>query len=463
MEESDRFDLSVIIATAKRVITNPGEFYQSMARTGGYGNPAVFVAVMAVAGGLIGSVWALLGAGPAAGLASGVATVIVLPIVMVIGSFVLALILFVIWKLMGSTHGYETAYRCVAFAMAILPVVGIVSLIPYIGQILQTAWSCWLMYIASIHVHKISGQTAKIVFAVLAGLLIISNVKGEHQARKFESFAEELEEKLTAVAPTDNELNVTELDSTQLGKAAAGFLEGLQEGSSGTALSEQQKKELERAGAAVGKIVETMQTTAREFEDKNPEDITPKDAGAAMGALFKSLQDAAQSMPGNTNNRTSDSLAARAPALSSMSAEDLTPLGVISKPSQSHAIGLTVNDDARFAPVAGQVSVYRDKAGIRYRVPIEKAYMSEFTSLGENTAATTSTGETTSDVTADEGTQEQNIVVSNAGILVYNPEGRIVSGDECGQGVLQIPRQTAGSDLELWLWCPSSQRSTTTR
>ncbi len=437
MEDSNRFDLSVIVETAKRVITNPTEFYQSMAPNGGYGNPVVFVVVMGVAGGLIGSIWALMGAGPAAGIASGVATVVLLPIFLVIGSFIGGLVLFVIWKLMGSTYGYETAYRCVAFSMAILPVVAIANLIPYLGQILQTAWACWLLSIASIHVHKISEGTAKIVFGVLAFVLLISSVSAEYQARKLQKFAENFQEKLSAANPLSEDM-----DATEMGKVATGFLTGLQEGSSGQALTAQQKSELEQAGAAMGMIVESMQETAREIENKNPEDITPQDAGAAMGALFSALQQAAESMPGqNTNSRL---LATQAPPASSINIEQMATLGVISKPSRSHAIQFTVNDSDRFAPVSDVVRVYRDSEGIRYQIFMENAYLKEFTSLGvtddtlQVSSASDSAGDSAaaSDNDAAGITQEQNIVVNNAGIFVYDGDGVVIAGDECQQSVL---------------------------
>lgn len=455
MEDSNRFDLSIIIETAKRVITNPTEFYQSMAPTGGYGNPVVFVVVLGVAAGLVGSLWALFGAGPAAGMASGLAAVIILPIFMVIGSFIAGVILFVIWKLMGSTYGYETAYRCVAFSMAILPVVAIVGLIPYLGQILQTAWACWLLYIASMHVHKISEGTAKIVFGLLAALMLFVNVSSEYQARKVQKFAEVFEEKLSAANPLNEDM-----DATEMGKAAAGFLTGLQEGSGGTALTSEQKAELEQAGAAMGKMMESLQETAREFEGKNPEDITPQDAGAAMGAFFKSLQEAAESLPGQ--KVSSSALAARAPALSSIDTDRLTTLGVIAKPSSSHAIGFTVNDNTRFAPVSEVIKVYRDSEGIRYQIILESAYFQEFTSLAATSSsdsATASGADTTTQLTS-----EQNIVVNDAGIYVYDGDGELIAGDECKQSVLQLGVQNAaaaaGAKREIWLWCPQSERST---
>lgn len=460
MEESNRFDFSIIVETAKRIITSPTQFYQNMPHSGGYGNPVVFVVVLALAAGVISSIWALLGAGPAAGMASGVATIVILPLFTVIGSFILGVLLFVIWKLMGSTQGYETAYRCVAFSIAILPVVAIANLIPYLGQIIQTGWACWLMYIASIHVHKISLGTAKVVFAVLAGLLLISSISTEYQARKLQNFAEEYSEKLAAANPLNGDM-----DATELGKAATGFLTGLHEGSNGTALTPQQTAELEQAGAAMGKIVESMQETAREFENKNPEDITPQDAGAAMGALFSALQDAAKSMPGQNGN--AGIAAAQAPPLSSIDTEQLSSLGVIAKPSRSHAIQFSVNDSARFAPVSEPVKVYQDSDGIRYQLFLENAYLMEFISLGD--AAISAPDGTAAPANNDSADvpSDQNIAVNNAAIFVYDDDGVVIAGDECGPSVLQIGVRDNDSSpsakRELWLWCPQSLRKRLTR
>jgi len=161
------FNLGTVIDTAKAVITSPVSFYKSMATGGGLAEPVIFVVVMAVLTAIVAMVYGILGLGMG-GVAIGIGAIIFIPIFSVIGSFIGAAILFVIWKLMGSDKNYETAYRCVAYAFAIVPVMAIISFIPYIAGIIQKIWSAFLMYVASTEVHKIKAQTAKIVFGILA-------------------------------------------------------------------------------------------------------------------------------------------------------------------------------------------------------------------------------------------------------------------------------------------------------
>ena len=48
----------------------------------------------------------------------------------------------------GLTENYQTAYRCMAYATAILPVIAVVSIIP-LGTVVRTAWGVWLVINAS--------------------------------------------------------------------------------------------------------------------------------------------------------------------------------------------------------------------------------------------------------------------------------------------------------------------------
>lgn len=177
---------TTIIDDAKKVITNPVGFYREMAKTGGFAAPIIFVIVMAVIAGLIIAVLSLFGANMTTGMAIGFAAIVIMPVFMLIGSFIGAAILFVIWKLMGSEASYETAYRCVAYASAILPITVLLGVIPYIGTLIKVAWSIYLMYIASIEVHAINAKTAMMVFGILGVLLLLINLGSERAARRIQ-------------------------------------------------------------------------------------------------------------------------------------------------------------------------------------------------------------------------------------------------------------------------------------
>ena len=171
--------LSMILETAKRVVFDPVGFYRSMPQNGGFVAPVIFVLVMAVVSGIIIALLSLAWGGPKAGMAMGGAAVIMLPIMAVIGSFIGALIMFVIWKLMGSEKNFETAYRCVAYAAAIMPFTTLLAFIPYLGSIAKVLWSFYLIYVASTEVHGIASKVAGIVFGVLAAVILLVNLSAE--------------------------------------------------------------------------------------------------------------------------------------------------------------------------------------------------------------------------------------------------------------------------------------------
>ena len=129
MSDQTTFDINQVIAQAKAVITNPVGYYQTMPKTGGYGNPVIFVAVMGAVMGLITAVLSFFGS--AAGMmAAGLGAIIVMPIFAVLGAFIGAAILYVIWKLMGSAESYETAFRCQASVAAIYPISALLARAP---------------------------------------------------------------------------------------------------------------------------------------------------------------------------------------------------------------------------------------------------------------------------------------------------------------------------------------------
>lgn len=184
MTGNSLFNPDAIVGKVKWVITDPAGYYQQMPRSGGYLEPVVFVAIMAAILGVISAIWSLFGA--IGGVAAGgfFAALILTPIFAVIGAFIGAAILFVIWKLMGSSENYETAFRCQTSVAAIYPIVGIVAIIPYIGNILAIAWGAFLMIEASVQVHGRSRKVATTVFGILAVLMILSNTASERASRQ---------------------------------------------------------------------------------------------------------------------------------------------------------------------------------------------------------------------------------------------------------------------------------------
>ena len=221
MSENATFDINAVIDTAKKVVTQPREFYAQMDKTGGYTNPMIFVVTMGLAAGIIGAIFSFFSSGHVAGMSIGIASIIIMPIAAVIGSFICAAIMFVIWKLMGSAEDYETAYRCVAYSFVFIVVSVIAAIIPYLGTIVATAWWFWLMIQASIEVHNLDKQKSLIVLGVIGAIVVLLNISGERTQRHFEGRVNELENQLGEIKSMTPE---------EIGQAAGELLKGLQQG-----------------------------------------------------------------------------------------------------------------------------------------------------------------------------------------------------------------------------------------
>ncbi len=139
MSQNNGFSFSTVIEDAMSVILNPSGFYREMQKTGGYVEPLIYVAVMGAIAGIIAAVISIFGGGLRFGAGAGFAAIIFLPIAAIISSFVSGAIMFVIWKLMGSTQSFHTSWRCVAYSMAVFPLMMLLQWIPYLGSIIGVA------------------------------------------------------------------------------------------------------------------------------------------------------------------------------------------------------------------------------------------------------------------------------------------------------------------------------------
>lgn len=221
MSQSD-FDINRVIADALEVIQHPKAFYRRMPRDGGYVEPVIFLVVMAFASGVILTVFSLLGSGRVGVMAVGLWVVVIFPMVALIGSFVAAAIMFVIWKLMGTSEPFGAAYRCVAYASAIYPATAVLGLVPYAGSVAGIAWGMVLMAIASVEVHRIEARRAYPVIAVLAVVVAAWNINNEMYARRSQ---QELERRLEQMG-----LDMKDLEGKspeELGRMFGEYLEGM--------------------------------------------------------------------------------------------------------------------------------------------------------------------------------------------------------------------------------------------
>ena len=233
-QQQGGFDLGTVIDQAKQVITDPTGFYRAMPKDGGYSEPVIFGLVMGALTGVVFGVLSIIGLTGAG--AAGFGAIIVVPIGVLIGGFIAGAILFVIWKLMGSPESYQTAYRCVVYSYAIMPVLAIFSIIPYIGTIVRVAWGTWLMIIARVEVHGRARQTANIVFGILAALLLVTGLSGERAQRNMEAVMEEKAEQFEEQFQSLEQLGIGEdgqIDPEKAGRAVGDFIRGMQEAAEG--------------------------------------------------------------------------------------------------------------------------------------------------------------------------------------------------------------------------------------
>lgn len=185
-----------IIGAVKGVITNPVEFFRTMPKTGGFGDPLVFAVVIGVVVGIIQAVIGFVTIQGALRYAS-LGAIVMGPIGALIGSFIGAAIIFVIWKIMGSNENYETAYRCTAYSYAIAPITVLVGLIPYVGSLVGLVWGLYLIVTASVEVHKIPAKKAWMVFGTIAVVIVLvggcTRLVARKAASSMDSFSREMQ------------------------------------------------------------------------------------------------------------------------------------------------------------------------------------------------------------------------------------------------------------------------------
>jgi len=223
--KASAIDLSTIPGTMIQVITSPVSFYQGMAKKGGLIEPIIFLVAMAVLTAVVITLLGLVGFGPVGMMAMGLSGIILIPIFAVIGSFIGAAILFVIWKIIGSSEDYETAYRTTAYTYAYAPVAAVVSGIPYLGGLISTLWPMVLLALASIHVHGRSPAVSWGVFGILGLLLALMGLSAEHAGRQMvggmQGWSQQMEQKYG---------DPDQMTPEEAGKALGEIMKGMQQG-----------------------------------------------------------------------------------------------------------------------------------------------------------------------------------------------------------------------------------------
>lgn len=176
MEETKGVDFRAILRTAIRVIASPAAFFQDMPKTGGFGEPLVFMMVMGVTAGIVNAVLSIVGLHIGMGVGKALASIIIHPLVIAVLGFIWSAIVFVLWKLMGSHEPYETAYRCSAYITALWPIAMALKVIPHASVLVVIAIGVCVYVIASIKVHNISSRRAWLVFGIIGAIFIVMSL-----------------------------------------------------------------------------------------------------------------------------------------------------------------------------------------------------------------------------------------------------------------------------------------------
>lgn len=183
MEKRD-IDFAAMPQTAINVITSPAAFFREMPKAGGFGDPLLFMIIMGGVSGLVQAIVGILGLKAGIGFGMAILSVILYPILFGVLGFIGAALLYLLWKLMGSQESYETAYRCLAYVTALVPVTTLLGVIPVLGALLSIALFTYFYVLMSVEAHKLPSQKAWIVFGALGTALLLLNMGAEISQKK---------------------------------------------------------------------------------------------------------------------------------------------------------------------------------------------------------------------------------------------------------------------------------------
>ena len=180
------FNFAKLIEDSKTVLTKPKEYFSSMPKEGGYGEPVIKALIYGLIGGIIGFIWAMLNltSGPlgstAGGSTAAITVFITSVIASVIGLFIGGLIILIISAICGGSTKYEANVRVTAALMVLGPVQTLFSFLSginiYLGMIVSliiALYSLWLMYNALISGLQAKEGAAKVLCVIIAALIAL--------------------------------------------------------------------------------------------------------------------------------------------------------------------------------------------------------------------------------------------------------------------------------------------------
>ncbi|NPU84460.1 MAG: YIP1 family protein [Syntrophaceae bacterium] len=241
--------------TAMRVIMSPAAFFRDMPKSGGYVEPLAFMVAMGVISGLLQAVFSFLGLQFKASIGMALSSIVIFPIMIAIMGFIVAAIMFAIWKLMGSEESYETSYRCVAYVSALSPIMTVLNLIPYLGSVVSLVFACYFYVIASVETHGIPARKAWMVFGIIAAVLAVMSLSGQFAAKKALREAERMQKEAEVMQQKYLEQAEALRKQAEEAARAAQQQQGSQPGEQPT-MTPEQAKEVQKAMEEMRKAME---------------------------------------------------------------------------------------------------------------------------------------------------------------------------------------------------------------
>ena len=210
MEEKKAVTVTALMKTAVKVITSPAAFFREMPKSGGFTLPLAFMVTMGAINGLVTAALGLfdmasnpifstgmmmvsivlypvaeLSHTPIMSTGMAIASVMLYPLAYAVFGFAGAGLVFAVWKIMGSSESYETAYCCVAFLAAFMPITTLLLVIPYAGLLVSVALLTYLYVLISRNVHRINVTRAWVVFGVIGVVLFFMGIGADIRAQDF--------------------------------------------------------------------------------------------------------------------------------------------------------------------------------------------------------------------------------------------------------------------------------------
>ncbi len=182
------FDFKKFIEDSQNTLLKPKEYFSSMPKEGGMGEPVIKAVLYGAVAGLFTLLWSVLGLtalgggmfGGMLGGGIGIMAFIGSVIFAIIGLFVGGVIVLIISAICGGTTDYEANVRVTASLMVLSPISSLFGFLSYIhfslGAVVSLViglFGVWLLYNAVVNSLQGKEGTAKVISIILAAIPVL--------------------------------------------------------------------------------------------------------------------------------------------------------------------------------------------------------------------------------------------------------------------------------------------------